>query len=285
MYIINSDIEKSIFHIMNSSNFEKQNLIPSIILGTYKNSFIIRLNLIYIMGKDIHHCNKERVFKSNLEIHNLKLVFQSFGNASGRNGSKCLIKPSGVKMSEIVIENIVSVNINDINDIDINLNPSSDTPTHIVLYENFNSLGGVVHTHSLYATAWAQSGLPIPCLGTTHADYWNGEIPITRNLTDKEIQTDYEHNTGLVIIEKIKDLCFNPLDCPGILVANHGPFAWGKNIEEAVKHAELLEFIAKQAWIALSINSNAKPISDSLLKKHFSRKHGPNAYYGQNKET
>ena len=238
------------------------------------------------MVKDSKHsCSKERVFKSNLEIHNLKLVFQSFGNASARDGDKCLIKPSGMRMSKIAIDDIVSVNIYDINDTDINLNPSSDTPTHIVLYEKFNNLGGVVHTHSLYATAWAQSGLPIPCLGTTHADYWNGDIPITRDLRDGEIKNNYEHNTGLVIIERIEELGLNPLYCPGMLVANHGPFAWGKDIEEAVKHAELLEFIAKQAWIALSINSNAKPISSSLLKKHFSRKHGPNAYYGQNKET
>ena len=136
-------------------------------------------------------------------------------------------------------------------------------------------------TLTLYATAWAQAKLAIPCLGTTQADYWKGDIPITRDLTDEEISNNYEHNTGLVIVEKLKELDINPLNCPGIIVANHGPFSWGKTVEEAVKHAELLEFIAKQNWIALSINPNAKPISKTLLNKHFKRKHGPSAYYGQ----
>tara|TARA_B100000287_G_C20659962_1_gene789826 strand:- start:1989 stop:2681 length:693 start_codon:yes stop_codon:yes gene_type:complete len=228
-----------------------------------------------------HKCSKARVFNSNQRIHELKLVFQSFGNASGRDGDKCLIKPSGVNMSKISNEDIVSVSINNLDDTDNNYKPSSDTPTHLTLYKEFGDLGGIVHTHSLYATAWAQAGLPIPSLGTTQADYWEGDIPITRVLKNEEILNDYENNTGLVIVEKLKEMKTHPLNCPGILVRNHGPFSWGKTVEEAVKHAELLEFIAKQTWIALSINPNAKPISKSLLKKHFKRKHGPNAYYGQ----
>ena len=165
------------------------------------------------------------------------------------------------------------------------MKPSVDTAIHLEIYKAFPEIKSIIHSHSKFATSWAQALKSIPILGTTHADYWNGDIPITRDLRDDEIKNNYEHNTGLVIIERIEELGLNPLYCPGMLVANHGPFAWGKDIEEAVKHAELLEFIAKQAWIALSINSNAKPISSSLLKKHFSRKHGPNAYYGQNKET
>ena len=141
-----------------------------------------------------------------------------------------------------------------------------------------------MHTHSPYATVWAQSGKQIPCLGTTHADYWNGEIPITRDLINKEINGEYEKETGKVIIEKIKDLNVDPLDCPGILVANHGPFAWGKTVEDAVKHAELLEYIARLAWLSISINPNSKPISKALLNKHYSRKHGPDAYYGQDSD-
>ena len=159
--------------------------------------------------------------------------------------------------------------------------PSSDTPTHLELYREFQSIGGIVHTHSLYATAWAQSRKPIPCLGTTHADYWNGEIPVSRNLTNEEINGKYEKETGKVIIETINKLNVDHLDCPGIMVANHGSFTWGKTVKDAVKHAELLEYIARLAWLTISITSQAKPISRTLLNKHFSRKHGPNAYYGQ----
>ena len=150
-----------------------------------------------------------------------------------------------------------------------------------MIYNAFDEINGVVHSHSTYATAWAQTGQPIPCLGTTHADYWNGEISVTRELTDDEISGEYEKETGKVIIEKIQELDVDPLACPGILVSNHGPFTWGKTVEDAVKHAELLEYIARMAWLSLSINPDAEPISKALLKKHFSRKHGPEAYYGQ----
>ena len=179
-----------------------------------------------------HKCSKARVFNSNLKIHDLKLVFQSFGNASGRHGEKCLIKPSGVNISKISNKDIVSVSINNLDDTDNDYRPSSDTPTHLILYKEFNDLGGVVHTHSLYATAWAQAKLAIPCLGTTQADYWKGDIPITRDLTDEEISNNYEHNTGLVIVEKLKELDINPLNCPGIIVANHGPFHGVKQLKK-----------------------------------------------------
>lgn len=221
-----------------------------------------------------------RVLKSNVEIHNLGLVIQSFGNASGRDGEYCFIKPSGVNINSLKYDEIVKIKLSD-SEAFGKLRPSSDTPTHVKLYNAFSEIGGVVHTHSTYATAWAQSNCSIPCIGTTHADYWGGDIPITRDLTEMEIVNDYEKDTGSVIIEKIRELSVSPLSCPGVLVANHGPFAWGKNIEDAVKNAEILEYCAKLAWLSLSINPNAKTISSILHNKHHSRKHGPDAYYGQ----
>ena len=161
------------------------------------------------------------------------------------------------------------------------INPSSDTPTHIELYNGFNEIGGIVHTHSPYAAAWAQSGLPIPCYGTTHADYWENNIPITRELNDNEIKKCYEKNIGKIIVETLKKSRVSPLKCPGILVRNHGPFTWGSTIEEAVKYAELIEYISKTAYLSMNINTNTKPISKTLAKKHFSRKHGKDSYYGQ----
>ena len=216
-------------------------------------------------------------------MHKLNLAFQNFGNVSGRFDKKFFIKPSGISIEYFKPKDVVLVEI-DTNKFSGLLKPSSDTPTHLELYRSFPEIKGIVHTHSLYATAWAQSRMPIPCIGTTHADYWDGEIPITRDLTNKEITGEYEKETGSVIIEKIEKLNVDPLDCPGILVANHGPFTWGKTVEDAVMHAELLEYIAKLAWMSLNIKPHIKPISKALLKKHFSRKHGPNAYYGQDSD-
>jgi L-ribulose-5-phosphate 4-epimerase len=223
---------------------------------------------------------KEKVFEANQKLHKLNLVIDSFGNVSGRDKNSILIKPSGVNIDQLTMSKIVTVNLIDGKYVG-KFKPSSDTPTHLELYREFQSIGGIVHTHSLYATAWAQSRKPIPCLGTTHADYWNGEIPVSRNLTNEEINGKYEKETGKVIIETINKLNVDPLDCPGIMVANHGSFTWGKTVKDAVKHAELLEYIARLAWLTISITSQAKPISRTLLNKHFSRKHGPNAYYGQ----
>ena len=227
-----------------------------------------------------HQCDNNRVLKSNILLHDVGLVFQNFGNASGRNLNECLIKPSGVDIHKVTSDCIVPVGLMD-NKYTGDFKPSSDTPTHVAIYNEFPEIGGIVHIHSTYATSWAQSKRAIPCLGTTHADYWDGEIPITRDLTDDEISGEYEKDTGKVIIEKIKELNVHPLDCPGILVANHGPFVWGKDVEDAVKHAEILEFCAKLAWLSISINPNVRSITKTLMRKHHSRKHGPGAYYGQ----
>ena len=225
--------------------------------------------------------NKNCILEANRKIHQLGLAFQTFGNVSGRYKKKCLIKPSGVDLSKINHSDIVEIDLKSEKVKRDNLKPSSDTPTHLVLYKKFPEIGGIAHTHSIYATSWAQSGKQIPCLGTTHADYWNGSIPLTRQLSKEEIITDYEKNTGRVIIEKLEELSLSPLQCPGILVPYHGPFTWGRNTSEAVKHAEIIEYIAKQAYLTLSINSSAKKISDTLLEKHYHRKNGPNSYYGQ----
>jgi L-ribulose-5-phosphate 4-epimerase len=224
-----------------------------------------------------------KVLKANKQLIEKALVIQSFGNASSSKGNYLIIKPSGINIKNANRGDMVCVNLIR-GDYNGEKKPSSDTPTHLEMYKAFPELGGIVHTHSTYATAWAQSGKPIPCLGTTHADYWSSEIPITRNLTTDEINGEYEKETGKVIIERIKELNIDPLDCPGILVANHGPFTWGATVEDAVKHAELLEYIARLAWLSLSINPNAKPISKTLLDKHHLRKHGPDAYYGQDSE-
>ena len=226
---------------------------------------------------------KDRVLSSCIEIMKKKLVFLSFGNVSLRHETNLIIKPSGINIEQVRADQMSVVDL-ETGRLLSGLKPSSDTPTHLALYRAFSDICGIVHTHSLYATAWTQAGKPIPSMGTTHADYWAGEIPITRNLTNEEMDGEYEKETGKVIIEKIKELNVEPLDSPGMLVANHGPFTWGGTVEDAVKHTELLEYIARLAWLSLSINPDAKPISKALLNKHFFRKHGPNAYYGQDSD-
>ena len=217
------------------------------------------------------------------KLSNLLGIEDDFGNASLKIANSMLIKTSGSNLSNLTEKDIVKVSLK-ITKEELCPRPSSDTPTHRVLYNEFPEIGAIVHTHSLYATAWAQSLKSIPCLGTTHADYWGGDIPITRELKPVEIKTEYEKNTGQIIVEKIKELNLKPLHCPGILVARHGPFTWGKNIHEAVRNAALMENIAKIAFMTYSINPNINPISETLLKKHFSRKHGPGSYYGQTNE-
>ena len=223
---------------------------------------------------------KIEVLNKNKKLIHLKLVIGNFGNASAKDGNSVLIKPSGVDLSLI--------SENDISEVEINSgkllsgkSPSSDTPTHLELYRSFPQLGGITHTHSPYATAWAQTANPIPCLGTTHADYWRGEVPLTRSLTDQEIFGDYEKETGKIIVETIKEMCVDPLEYPGILVMYHGPFTWGKTIEEAVNNAEILEYIAKLAWMTCQLNQSIPAIPSSLHSRHFTRKHGPQSYYGQ----
>lgn len=223
---------------------------------------------------------KTEVLNKNKELILLGLVIDTFGNASAKDGSSILIKPSGVDLSLISKSDISVVEINS-GKLLSGKSPSSDTPTHLEIYRSFPQLGGITHTHSPYATAWAQTGNSIPCLGTTHADYWRGEIPVTRPMTDQEISGDYEKETGKVIVETINKMCMDPLECPGILVMCHGPFTWGKTIEEAVKNAEMLEYIAKLSWLTHQLNQSIPAISPSLHSRHFTRKHGPQSYYGQ----
>jgi len=223
---------------------------------------------------------KTEVLNKNKELILLGLVIDTFGNASAKDGSSILIKPSGVDLSLISKSDISVVEINS-GKLLSGKSPSSDTPTHLEIYRSFPHLGGITHTHSPYATAWAQTGDSIPCLGTTHADYWRGEIPVTRPMTDQEISGDYEKETGKVIVETINNMCMDPLECPGILVMCHGPFTWGKTIEEAVKNAEMLEYIAKLSWLTHQLNQSIPAISPSLHSRHFTRKHGPQSYYGQ----
>ena len=211
---------------------------------------------------------------------NSGLVLQDFGNFSIKIDDNILIKASGRPMVSIEAKDFVLVDSFG-SPIKSNLRPSSDTPSHVEIYKNFKEVRGVVHTHSPYATAWAQCGKSIPCLGTTHADYWCVDVPITRALKTSEIDGNYEAETGKAIVEKIKQLDINPLHCPGILVLNHGPFVWGKTLIEAVKNAEILEYLAKMAYLALSINPNSKKLNKKLWDKHFFRKNGYDAYYGQ----
>ena len=222
---------------------------------------------------------KEKVLQANLDLVKLGLVFFTFGNVSAIDRKKELvvIKPSGVSYENMQATDMVVVDL-DGNIIEGKLNPSSDTPTHLALYKSFKNIGGVAHTHSSWATSWAQAGKNIPVLGTTHADYFYGSIPCTRKLSEKEVNSSYEIETGNVIVEAFEKL--NPMEMPGVIVNNHGPFTWGKDADDAVHNSKILEEIAKMAFHTLQLNSNAT-IDQFLLDKHFNRKHGKNAYYGQ----
>src|ERR1044071_1868135 len=224
---------------------------------------------------------KAEVCKANLDLVREGLVIQTWGNVSGvdRERGLMVIKPSGVPYAGMKPERQVVVSLETGKVVEGNLKPSSDTPTHRVLYQAFKEIGGVVHTHSLYATAWAQACKGIPSYGTTQADYWYGDVPCTRLLKPSEIKSDYEANTGHVIVETFKKL--NPMEHPAVLVASHGPFTWGVDVADAVHNAGVLEFIARLASETLRINPKIKPMQSVLLQKHFLRKHGPGAYYGQ----
>ncbi len=226
---------------------------------------------------------REQVLEANLELVRRGLVLYTFGNASGisREEGLVVIKPSGVPYKDMRPEHLVVTDLLG-NTVDGHLRPSSDLPTHLVLYNQFPEIGGVAHTHSEYATAWAQARRPIPCFGTTHADYFHGEVPVTAELNDSEIAQDYEKNTGHVIVRTLQST--DPLATPGILVANHGPFAWGKDARTAAHNAAVLESIARMAFFTLGINAAAQPVGSALLDKHYLRKHGKNAYYGQEKD-
>lgn len=224
---------------------------------------------------------KRAVCEANLDLVRRGLVIETWGNASGidREQRRVVIKPSGVSYAELTPEGMAVVSLDTGKLLDGDLRPSSDTPTHLVLYRAFPDLGGIVHTHSLHATAWAQAGRGIPALGTTHADYWNGEVPCTRPLRPAEIREDYEINTGRVIVERFRSL--DPLSFPAVLVANHGPFTWGRSVAAAVENAAVLEFVARLASQTLRLQPRLRPIPRALLRRHFDRKHGPAAYYGQ----
>lgn len=225
---------------------------------------------------------KEKVFQANLDLVKHGLVIFTWGNVSGidRESGLIVIKPSGVSYDIMKASDMVVVDL-DGKVVEGDLNPSSDTPTHLVLYKAFPEIGGVVHTHSTYATAWAQAGIDIPNIGTTHADYFYKAIPCTADMTREEVEGNYELETGNVIVKRFEGM--NPVHTPGVLVKNHGPFAWGKDAHEAVHNAVVMEQVAKMASIAYSVNPNLT-MNQLLVEKHFSRKHGPNAYYGQKKK-
>ncbi|MCG7586940.1 L-ribulose-5-phosphate 4-epimerase [Photobacterium sp. OFAV2-7] len=224
---------------------------------------------------------KEKVLEANLLLPKYDLVTFTWGNVSEIDRDKGIIaiKPSGVEYDVMNADDIVIVDL-DGNVIEGTLNPSSDTATHIELYKAFGSIGGIVHTHSRNATVWAQAGLDIPALGTTHADYFYGDIPCTRQLTPTEIDTDYEKNTGLVIIEEFSRRDIDPKAVPSAIISGHAPFSWGKNAHDAVHNAVVLEEVAAMALATRSLNSGIK-VQQELSDKHYNRKHGKNAYYGQ----
>ena len=236
---------------------------------------------------------KKKVCQANLDLVKHGLVLFTWGNVSAidRESGLVVIKPSGVSYDHMKPEDMVVVDL-DGKVVEGELNPSSDTPTHVVLYKAFPNIGGVVHTHSTFATAWAQAGENIPNIGTTHADYFHEDIPCTRDMKKDEVFGEYEKETGRVIVETFKEI--NPDDTPAVLVKNHGPFAWGKDANNAVHNAVVLEEVAKMAYIACNVHMSAhislgpfafnKPsMNKHLIEKHYSRKHGPNAYYGQKK--
>ncbi|MGG9397051.1 L-ribulose-5-phosphate 4-epimerase [Klebsiella pneumoniae] len=223
---------------------------------------------------------KQQVFEANMDLPRYGLVTFTWGNVSAidRQRGLVVIKPSGIAYESMTVDDMSVVDLQG-HVVEGRWRPSSDTATHLALYRRYPDLGGVVHTHSTHATAWAQAGLAIPALGTTHADYFFGDIPCTRALSAQEVDEAYELNTGQVIIEMLGEA--NPLHTPGIVVYQHGPFAWGKDAHEAVHNAVVMEEVARMAWIAHGINPQLQPIDSWLMNKHFQRKHGPNAYYGQ----
>ncbi|MCR4851091.1 MAG: L-ribulose-5-phosphate 4-epimerase [Lachnospiraceae bacterium] len=227
---------------------------------------------------------KQKVYEANMLLPQYGLVTFTWGNVSAIDDKReyFVIKPSGVEYDKMRPEDMVVMDLKG-NRIEGKLNPSSDTPTHLELYKAFPEIGGIVHTHSSYATSWAQAGRSIPCYGTTHADYIYGEVPCLRCLTKEEIDEAYEENTGRLIVNEFKRMNKDILAVPAVLCKNHGPFAWGKDANEAVHNAVVLEEVAKMAYRAETINPRIQPAPQELQDKHYYRKHGANAYYGQSK--
>ena len=226
---------------------------------------------------------KQQVYEANMELPRRGLVTYTWGNVSGidRAGGFVVIKPSGVAYEELTSDKMVVVDLQTGTIVEGSLNPSSDTKTHLELYKAFPALGGIVHTHSHFAVAWAQAGQDIPCYGTTHADYFYGPIPCARHLTAAELEEDYEKNTGKVIVETFQNRNIDPVAVPAVICHSHGPFTWGRDAAQAVYHAVVLEEVAKMALFTRQIDPAAAPAPQSMQDKHYLRKHGPNAYYGQ----
>jgi|SRR5699024_7697015 len=225
---------------------------------------------------------KEEVLKANLDLPKHGLVTFTWGNVSGidREEGLVVIKPSGVEYNKLAVDDLVVVDMEG-NIVEGSLNPSSDTQTHLILYHNFKNIGGIVHTHSTWATSWAQAAMDLPSLGTTHADTFYGTVPCTRQMKNNEINNDYELETGNVIIETFSKRDINPNNVPSVLVSGHGPFAWGVDAIKAVENAVVLEETCKMAYNTLTLNPYVSAIDQNLLDKHYLRKHGKQAYYGQ----
>ena len=226
---------------------------------------------------------KDIAWRANRALAQSGLVMGTFGNVSAvdRKTGVFAIKPSGVPYRKLAAKDMVLISLDSGRIVGGKLRPSSDTPTHLALYLAFPTIGGIVHTHSEFATAFAQAGVPVRCMGTTHADFFHGDVPITRPLRPAEITQDYEMNTGGVIVETFTDRGISPADMPAVLVAYHGPFTWGRDAFSAIEHAEALEYVARLEWRVRMLNPNATRPDACLLDKHHSRKHGPSAYYGQ----
>ncbi|MCD8381353.1 MAG: L-ribulose-5-phosphate 4-epimerase [Clostridiales bacterium] len=229
---------------------------------------------------------KQKVYEANMELPRRGLVTYTWGNVSGidRERGLFVIKPSGVEYDALRPEDLVVMDLQG-NRVEGALNPSSDTRTHLVLYNAFPQIGGIVHTHSPYAVGWAQAGEDIPCYGTTHADYFYGPIPCARHLTQEELDEDYERNTGKVIVEEFRSRDIDPVAVPAVICHSHGPFTWGRDAAQAVYHAVVLEEVAKMALLTRQVAPNAAPAPQRIQDKHYLRKHGPNAYYGQGRRN
>ena len=227
---------------------------------------------------------KRKVYEANMELPRRGLVTYTWGNVSGidRESGLFVIKPSGVEYEELRPEDMVVMDLEG-KRVEGELNPSSDTKTHLVLYKAFPTIGGIVHTHSPYAVGWAQAGEDIPCYGTTHADYFYGPVPCARHLSKAELDEDYELNTGRIIVETFRERGIDPVSVPAVICHSHGPFTWGKDAAQAVYHAVVLEEVAKMALFTRQISPAAVPAPQRIVEKHYQRKHGKNAYYGQTK--
>jgi len=230
---------------------------------------------------------RDVAFRANRRLAETGLVMGTFGNVSAvdRRARVMMIKPSGVAYRDLTQKHMVAVSLDTGKVVGGTLRPSSDAPTHLALYLAFPSIGGIVHTHSEYATTFAQAQLPIRCMGTTHADYFHGDIPVTRPMRPPEVERDYELNTGGVIVETFTSQKLSPDDMPAVLVANHGPFTWGADPFQAIERAQALEFVARLEWRVRALNPGAPRPDTCLVDKHHSRKHGPSAYYGQRKDS